>query len=189
MKILKFLLRKLISFFNPMSKDLNIDYSKIDKDKFISDLKKSLYEMAFLDIERASKGNAKMGAFILSSCFIDYLAGFRYGKATTSKEYIKFTKKYFSKKYNAKKLYTDLRCKLVHNYSEGGSYLFVHEKPELHQTIPKTDPRTLINLENFISELKQALDKYFSELETDENIFKLAVNRYYKIGVIGLINL
>lgn len=39
--------------------------------------------MAFLDIKKASNGKSKMGAFILSSCFIEYLAGFCYGKETS----------------------------------------------------------------------------------------------------------
>ena len=45
-----------------------------DEEESVSILWKGLYEMAFMDIKRASNGNAKMGAFILASCLIDSLA-------------------------------------------------------------------------------------------------------------------
>ena len=35
-----------------------------------------------------------MGAFILGSCFIEYLAGFRYGKETTHDDYKNFIKEF-----------------------------------------------------------------------------------------------
>jgi len=40
-------------------------------------------DMAFLDIKRASAGQSKIGAFILASCFIEYMSGFVTGKETT----------------------------------------------------------------------------------------------------------
>ncbi len=77
-----------------------IIYSHIDKLKFISFLWHSLHDMAFMDIQRASDGKSKMGAFILSSCFIDCLAGFRYGKETNSNDYKNFVKTYLNGKYD-----------------------------------------------------------------------------------------
>jgi hypothetical protein len=53
----------------------------------INHIKFALYDMAFLDIKRASGGKSKMGAFILASCFIDYMAGFIAGRETTNKDY------------------------------------------------------------------------------------------------------
>lgn len=50
-------------------------------------IKTGLYDMAFQDIKKAASGHSKMGAFILASCFIEYMAGFAYGKATTRKDY------------------------------------------------------------------------------------------------------
>jgi len=35
--------------------------------------------MALDDVKNACKGGSKMGAFILASCFIDYMAGFMKG--------------------------------------------------------------------------------------------------------------
>lgn len=162
-----------------------IDYSRIDKLKFISFLWHSLHDMAFLDIQRASDGKSKMGAFILSSCFIEYLAGFRYGRETNSNDYKNFVKIYLNGKYDAEKLYRDLRCKLVHNYSEGGSYTFIDNHPELHKA-STADKKVVLNLENFISDIEDALQTYFNELRTNDTIFKLALDRYFKLNVLGI---
>jgi hypothetical protein len=48
-------------------------------EEIIKRIKNSLSQLAFADVKKASDGGAKMGAFILASCFIDYLAGFYYG--------------------------------------------------------------------------------------------------------------
>ena len=156
----------------------------ISKQPFISHIRHSLEEMAFKDIIRASSGKSKMGAFILGSCFIEYLAGFRYGKETTRDDYKNFVKEYLDK-YDAEKLYADLRCKLVHNYSEGGSYDFIDARPHLHNA-KLQNGKILLNLENFIADLKSALDKYFTQLESDDTLFELAVQRYKKVGLMGI---
>ncbi len=151
----------------------------------INSIKKSLNDMAFHDIKRASNGKAKMGAFILCSCFIEYMAGFVAGKETTKNDYIKFIEKYIPG-YDANKIYKDLRCKLVHNYSEGGSYLFTDAHPELHNA-KSSDGRTVINLENFIEDLGKALNKLLDEIENDPIIQKSAEIRYDEIGIITII--
>ena len=158
----------------------------ISKQAFISHIRHSLEEMAFKDIIRASSGKSKMGAFILGSCFIEYLAGFRYGKETTTRDdYKNFVKEYLGNKYDAEKLYADLRCKLVHNYSEGGSYQFIDAHAHLHNAkLPNN--KILLNLENFIDDLKSALDEYFTQLEKDDKLFQLAFQRYEKVGLIGI---
>jgi hypothetical protein len=156
-----------------------------DKQKFIESLWHSLHEMAFLDIHRALEGNSKMGAFILASCFIDYLTGFRYGKPTKGFEYVKFVRDYLKGNYDPSKLYVDLRCKLVHNYSEGGSYVFTDNHSELHKTTI-SDGRIVLNLEDFISDIEETLNTYFDELRTDDNTYNLAVTRYNNLGVLTI---
>lgn len=159
-----------------------------EKTTFINSLWHSLHDMAFLDIKRASQGNAKMGAFILASCYIDYLSGFRYGKNTKGLDYVRFVREYFNDKYDASKLYQDLRCKLVHNYSEGGSYAFTDNHPELHN-IKTSDGRIMLNLENFVDDIETVLKKYFEELRTDDEKFKLAQNRYNRLGILTIMPL
>lgn len=164
-----------------------INYLQIDKIKFRQDLWKSLHDMAFLDIKRAFDGKSKMGAFILAGCFIEYLAGFRYGKETTGQDYKNFVKNYMDY-YDPESLYKDLRCKLVHNYSEGGSYTFIDGRMDLH--FKKTqDNKKILNLENFILDIEAALNTYFIELDEEDSkgpLFKLAVNRLFKINILGI---
>ena len=150
----------------------------------LSHIRFALYDMAFLDIRRASIGQSKMGAFILSSCFIEYMAGFIAGRETTNKDYKQFVKDYLPSLYDPQKLYKDLRCKAVHNYSEGGSYIFVDAKPALHGQ--KVDTKMVINLENFIDDLEAALRKMFTDLDTDSGKQRKAEDRYDKIGLLGI---
>jgi hypothetical protein len=142
--------------------------------------------MAFLDIKRASAGKSKMGAFILASCFIEYMAGFVAGKETNREDYKKFVKDYLPPLYDPEKFYTDLRCKLVHNYSEGGSYLFVDDKLNLHGHREQTSGKLIINLENFIDDLEVALNRLLIEIEQNGSRMKTAETRYKKIGLLGV---
>jgi hypothetical protein len=147
----------------------------------ISHIKFVLYDMAFLDIRRASTGDSKIGAFILSSCFIDCMAGFVCGGKSHQKDYESFVRQYLPG-YDPTNLYEDLRCRLVHNYSEGGSYWLTYNHPELHgQTV---DKRTFINLENFVDDLEVALDKFVKHIESDLSAEKKATDRYNSIGLL-----
>jgi hypothetical protein len=152
-----------------------------DKIKAITD---SLRDNALGDIKRASSGGAKMGAFILSSCLIDTIAGFMKGGDTTNADYKCFICKYMSA-YNKDDIYTDLRCKLVHSYSEGGSYWFTDNKRSLHLT-KHTDGKTIVNLENFVEEIEAALTAYSTDLQNTSNtaLRANAVKRFDGNGVI-----
>ncbi len=96
-------------------------------------------------------------------------------------------KAYLPSLYDPTKLYRDLRCKLVHNYSEGGSYMFVDAKPALHGQ--KAGTKMVINLENFIDDLEDVLRKMFEELDKDPEKRKRAEDRYDKIGLMGITQL
>lgn len=145
-------------------------------------IKHALYDMAFQDIKRASAGGSKIGAFILASCFIDYMAGFVCGRQTTARDYEDFFRNYLPSIYNPSMLYKDLRCKLVHNYSEGGSYWFTDNNSHLHgQT---SNGRTVINLENFIDDLENAFDKVLGQIQSDPSKNQKAIHRYNSIGLL-----
>jgi hypothetical protein len=148
----------------------------------VSHIKFVLYDMAFLDIKRASAGDSKVGAFILANCFIDYMAGFVSGRETRKKDYEDFVRNYLPSTYNPKKLYKDLRCRLVHNYSEGGSYWLTYNQPQLHgQTM---NSLTVINLENFIEDLDAAFNKFIKMIEHDPLAMQKAIDRYNSIGLL-----
>jgi hypothetical protein len=148
----------------------------------VAHIKHALYDMAFLDIKRASNGDSKMGAFILASCFIEYMAGFACGRETRKKDYESFVRHYLPPIYNPAKLYTDLRCKLVHNYSEGGSYWLTYDHPELHGI--KEHNRTFINLENLVDDLESALRELMNQIEMGLPAQQRAANRYRSIGLL-----
>ena len=97
----------------------------------ISTIINSLTCCALGDIKKASSGGSKMGAFILCSCLIDAMAGFVKGADTIHTDFKNFVRDYLPS-YRPNELYHDLRCKLVHSYSEGGSYLFTDAKGHLH---------------------------------------------------------
>jgi hypothetical protein len=110
--------------------------------------------------------------FILCSCLIDQISGFRYNSDKVGKRYKQFVKDYLPI-YNSDELYDDLRNKLVHNYSVGSHYRLTRKAMHLHLQI--VDGFTYLNLENFIADLRTALDKYFLELRTDADIKRKAL--------------
>jgi len=150
----------------------------------LNHIKLALHNMAFLDIKRASNGKSKMGAFILASCFIEYMVGFVVGRETKGEDYKQFVKDYLPNTYDPEKLYADLRCKLVHNYSEGGSYIFADGKPDLHGK--NLGNKMVVNLENFVDDIECALKKVINELNSDSEKWEKAEQRYDKIGILGI---
>jgi hypothetical protein len=144
----------------------------------------SLETHALGDIQRASAGASKMGAFILCSCLIDAISGFEKGSDTTRTDYTKFVGKRLGA-YNATNLYTDLRCKLVHSYSEGGSYSFIDGQSQLHGA--SHGSKTVINLENFIADITAALAAFAADIRGADTALRIkALNRLNSNGVIGV---
>ncbi len=152
-----------------------------DKEK-IEVIVNSLTINALGDINHASAGGSKMGAFILSSCLIDAISGFEKGADTTKADYIAFVQKRLPS-YDATKLYEDLRCKLVHSYSEGGSYSFVDGKPQLNGNL--CGGKTIINLENFVDDITTALSAFTSDIRGADHALRAnAIARLDGNGVI-----
>jgi hypothetical protein len=149
----------------------------------IEEVLTSLRQYAYGDIEKGYAGGSRMGVFILCSCLIDAMVGFSIGKKSNGPEYIKFINKYLDK-YNGKNLWNDLRCKLVHSYSEGGSYNFIESKPDLH--LKKYENKININLENFISEIDQVLRNFETKARNSENkeLRQNIVKRFRTNGII-----
>lgn len=149
---------------------------------------RSIKDMALGDVKRAFNGRSCMGAFILGSCLIDCLTSFYNGKDSTAKDYKDFISKFLTK-YDSNKFYKDLRCKLVYNYSEGGSYIFIDGKPNKHLGIDKNSGKVIINLENFIEELEDIVDYYLRLLEEDNDVYEKAIRKCKKIGSLGIIKI
>jgi hypothetical protein len=154
-------------------------------DEIIAKVKKTFREWVLGDIQKATKGDAKMGAFILASCFIDYLARYYVNDKNPEMRYTTFVKK-FLKNYKPNDLYHSLRNKFVHHYSEGGKYKFTDkEKAGKHLDIDGN--KCIINLENFINEINNAMESYFSELDNNKRLRYLCVKCYNKNPLLELI--
>lgn len=121
--------------------------------------------------------------FILCSCFIDQISGFRYCIREVGKRYKQFVQDYLPM-YNPEELYYDLRNKLVHNYSIGKYYGLTRRAPHFHLQIE--DGITHLNLENFIIDLYTALNTYIFELKNDIDIKNNAINWYTQHNIISL---
>jgi hypothetical protein len=145
--------------------------------EIIDHIKTALNDMAFDGIKKAYAGGSKMGTFILGSCFIDCMAGFVYGRPAEGNDFKTFVREYLPS-YDDEKLWNDLRCRLVHDYSEGGSYVFVNSLPDLHRCQTVEGDRTVINLENFIDDLEGAMRKLLNEIETVHAKREKAFKRY-----------
>ncbi len=127
--------------------------------------------------------NFVIAEFILCSCLIDQLSGFRYNEKVVKKRYINFIDDYLPQ-YRSISLYKDIRCKLVHNYSVGKFYGITSNNNKKH--LKKESNLTILNLENFIEDLVTALEKYTKELKSNEIIRENAL-KWYKVNkIIGI---
>jgi hypothetical protein len=120
--------------------------------------------------------------FILCSCFIDHLSGFRYNSNSVKRRYQDFVNEYLPN-YDPKELYEDLRNKLVHNYSIGQYYGLTRKSPKYHLQIQ--DGKKILNLENFILDLKAALENFILELKSDNQIRQNALQWYSKHKILS----
>jgi hypothetical protein len=120
--------------------------------------------------------------FILCSCLIDQISGFRYNTDKVSKRYKEFVQEYLPM-YNSDDLYDDLRNKLVHNYSIGSRYRLIRNSMQLH--LQEMDGFIYLNLENFIADLRNALNKYFHELKNDAKIKQKALSQFARYRILA----
>lgn len=162
-----------------------------DDEIIIDHIINSLRNFALNDIKKviAADKNTVLASFILCSCFIEQVSGFRYGKVShkTGKAMFEdFVKDYMPPHYNPKQLREDLRNKLVHNYSLGNTYSLVEKRADLHLT--PLGNRIIINIENFLQELEEAFNKYINHLKQDNTIKEYALKWYEKHKILGMDN-
>lgn len=144
-------------------------------------IKTQLYNWALEDVKGASE-KAKMGGFILASCLIDYLANFYSKENKSSDRYVEFCSTYLLS-YIPKDLYKSLRCKLVHNYTEGGKYVFTDNNEQFYLK-PYRNKKIILNLENFIEDIENAMDQYFIDVKHDSVLKKRMINKFNKFGIL-----
>jgi hypothetical protein len=155
-------------------------------EEYIERIKNSLSNLAFADVKMASNGGAKMGAFILASCFIDYIAGFYYGHKADRSDYINFTNKYL-KKYDGDKIYYSVRNGLVHNYFVERDYVFSDKGADGPNLGKYKNGKIVLNLEDFLSDIESAMNKYFKALDRDNELRKRAIKRFKRGKILEVL--
>lgn len=155
-----------------------------ENDNLIDHIVNSFTNLNMRDIKEINKNKLDfvIAEFILCSCLIDQLSGFRYNTDKVGKRYRQFVKEYLPK-YNPNELYEDLRNKLVHNYSLGEFYE-LRRRSEMPHPILQSG-RTRLVLEDFIVDLESAMFKLFQELKTIKSIRNNAVEWFEKHEIIG----
>ncbi len=170
--------------------------SELTKEQLVEILDKYLLNLAYGDIEKTlSLAGTNLAVFILGACFIDAMAGFRFGitkkdikkGGVSSRHFQDFTKEYLPA-YSAKDLWKSLRCGLVHTYTEYGKYAFVNNKSYAHHE-PTPKGKTIVDNESFYIELGKAYQKLKDDILTKDEVFNNAKRRL-ALGImkIDLIN-
>lgn len=160
------------------------------KEQLVNFLDQYLFGWEYKDIEKASiYVGAKMAGFILGACFIDAMAGFYAGvnrkesEKNSSQRFKNFVGEYL-KQYDKEELWKDLRCDLVHSYAAGESYVFTDgNKGGFHFEKTKKG-ETILNLEDFLADLREAYKRFRDDILVDQEIFKKAERRYNLMGLM-----
>lgn len=147
----------------------------------IEELISSFGQYAFCDIRYniENKNESKpIAAFILCSCLIDQLAAYTYnhGKKENSKYYKKFIQEYLPS-YKPLRLYNDLRCLLVHNYSIS-EYLALSTEELIPDNDGNSISATNITAKKLFNDLVTAFEKFSKELRSNTETRKNALARY-----------
>jgi hypothetical protein len=105
------------------------------------------------------------------------------------RKFKEFLKSYFGSEYQpyADALYIDLRSKLVHNYSGNGKFSLSDERREWHLAVKNN--KIFLNIDVFISDIENALNKYLRELNDDDIIGQIAIAHYKKWKILSSNNL
>jgi len=138
-------------------------------------------------IEDAEK-TSSTSSLILCVCLIDALSGFFNGYIGQRGENKEFFKK-FSKKYlpnfDSDKLYT-LRCDVVHSYSNSLGFM-IFDNEEFSKKFPDVESifgSEVIRVDELRKDLKISLDKYFSDVRSDNELLDKFNKRFEFLGIL-----
>jgi hypothetical protein len=150
----------------------------------MTDIKKALIEPA-----------PDLAIFILGACFIDAMAGFRYGIVNTdkaeSKNFKKFVLAYLPKQYHDNEgdtFYRRLRCDLAHNYiSTKHEYAFLSDNSRESDHHKMLNGHLILHRRAFVKELQTAYKNLKKDIldESNDEVFDNAFKRYDKLGLMS----
>jgi hypothetical protein len=168
----------------------------LTEEELLARMDRGLLDMALADIKWACKPGeqegAKMAGFLLGFCFIDATSGFHAGrtkqnmKGNNRKHFTAFVMKHMPG-YQSGLLYDDLRNGLVHGYTIGDTYAFAHLERDGKHFETKTTGfgmRTLLNLEDFVSDIEKAYNSLREAIRTEPTQFQKALARYESMGLL-----
>jgi hypothetical protein len=146
-------------------------------DKKIEEIIHSFKEYAIRDI-RVNLENP-IAAFMLCSCLIDQLAGFRYNHPINKNReyYRKFIDDYLPR-YNSLKLYENLRCKLVHGYSISEYLAISVEHNPLEGFSDNMFSANTVTVRQLFNDLRSAFEILCNDFENNPIVRKNALDRY-----------
>lgn len=130
--------------------------------------------------------SSPLAAFILTSCAIDFLAGFYCGIESftggqSGRNYKAFVKKYMPQ-YDPVDVYIHVRCRLAHNYTIGGNLYLTHNNRSIHYP-RESPPRQVINFENFLEDFEAGAEAYFNALN-DSPLLRENFEKRVNLGLV-----
>lgn len=153
----------------------------------INTIIKSLTTFAIRDLIYIADVDAVLAIFTVASCLIDQLGGIMNGGKSTGRTYQKFIERYMPK-YDKHKLYSDLRCALVHNFSIGRDFLLDRSVPEFHLQLTQQG-KTIINIQSFVTDIEIGFNEFINDLHNDERTRISASNWLKKYNIIVMATL
>jgi len=120
--------------------------------------------------------------YILISCAIDFLVSFWAGEDSTRTHYRDFVNTYFDG-YDGENLYTELRCRMVHNHTVGERVVICWDEPDIHNS-GTNDGNIILNLDQFFADFVIAKNKYFSALRSESDLINKHITRFNEMGVL-----
>jgi hypothetical protein len=161
-------------------------------DEILDIVEDSFRKFALRDIQvlRNSNPPVPIAVFILCTCLIDQLSGFRYNSDMPRLRFIDFVEKYMPS-YDAASLFKDLRNKLVHNYSVGEeAYVLSDQLSGFHlKPLDPVSKTKILDLSVFIADIEKAVDSYMKELRVNNECRNNAVQWYNKNRIFILSSL
>jgi hypothetical protein len=161
---------------------------KRTKEQTIDHIVNSLTCYNFGDILKSRERPILIASFILCACFIDQLSQYRYGtKVKNGPKFVQFIKEYFDVRYHslAQRLYGSLRCTLLHNYSTNSTFTLSDGLRDRHLTPYNPEQGTLLNIDEFIKDIKAAFESYVNHLRKDNAVSEIAIARQDEFPIIA----
>ena len=154
----------------------------VDMQLWVDEFERYFDDTVLHEIKTTVEIGLEKAPYILISCGIDYLVTFWTGSDSTRKRYRDFVNGFFVG-YDGDKLYRELRCRMVHNYTVGEGTIICWDEPDIHGCTT-SDGETVLNVEQFFLDFIQAEEKYFAALRDSPQLLANHISRFYEMGVL-----